>query len=137
MERAYVTRCYRSCLTNCLPQQRQALTLAEADMFAYVDPALCRLIMIFITNNVNCAMKTAESCNIPRAQLDDAKQTRPLSALREGCGYARLPKTHAAMSQGPAAVTQLNWQKMASFSVYREELRDGSVETWSRKETIA
>ena len=25
---------------------------------------------------------------------------------------------------------------MASFSVYREELRDGSVETWSRKETI-
>ena len=26
---------------------------------------------------------------------------------------------------------------MASFSVYREELRDGSVETWSRKETIA
>ena len=26
---------------------------------------------------------------------------------------------------------------MASFSVYREELRDGSVETWSQKETIA
>ena len=40
------------------------------------------------------------------------------------------------MSREPA-VTQLNWQKMASFSVYREELRDGSVETWSRKETIA
>ena len=26
---------------------------------------------------------------------------------------------------------------MASFSVYRREFRDGSVETWSQKETIA
>ena len=26
---------------------------------------------------------------------------------------------------------------MASFSVYREELRNGSIETWSQKETIA
>ena len=52
-----------------------------------------RLIMIFITNSVNCAMKTAASCNIPRAQLVDAKQTRPLSVLREGCGYARLTCT--------------------------------------------
>ena len=31
----------------------------------------------------------------------------------------------------------LNWQKMASFSVYSGELRDGSVETWSEKETTA
>ena len=31
----------------------------------------------------------------------------------------------------------LNWQKMVSFSVYSEELRDGSIATWSEKETIA
>ena len=43
-----------------------------------------RLIMIFITNSVNCATKTAASCNIPRAQLDDAKQTGPLSVYVRG-----------------------------------------------------
>ena len=73
MERAYVTHAMLPIMFDQLPQQRQALTLAEADLFAYVDRALCRLIMIFITNNVNCAMKTAASCNIPRVQLNDAK----------------------------------------------------------------
>ena len=44
----------------------------------------------------------------------------------------RTPRCHESRP-----LRRLNWQKMASFSAYCEELRDGSVETWSRKETIA
>ena len=31
----------------------------------------------------------------------------------------------------------LNWQKMAPFTVFLTQFCDGSVKTWSKKETIA
>ena len=68
--------------------QRFATTRTTTDISRSGPICVCRprgkrLIMIFITNSV-CATKTAASCNIPRAQLDDAKQTRPLSVYVRG-----------------------------------------------------
>ena len=54
--------------------------IAKAGHVCVRRPRLMRLIMIFITNNVNCAMKTATSCNIPR---DDAKQPDPEEVRQE------------------------------------------------------